>query len=765
MGLRDLNIDLNQEHVVIWNSTKKFAQNVMRPAAIELDKLADPADVIAKDSIYWDWLRQTFELGYHGLLFPKAIGGMEADPLTYALVTEVMGWAASDLAVSFGCHTQPYFWATMSPDPEMQDLARQFMEDKGTMTGCWAITEPNHGSDSLRFGGEYGAVPEMASEVRAAKDGDYYVINGQKSAWVSNGTIAKYAVLWLSLDPSRGNDGGGVAVLPLNLPGISRGKPLNKLGQRALNQGEIYFDNVRIPKKCMIAADPATFQMFSNMELAICNGWMGLCFIGLAQAALEESLAYAKSRVQGGKIIYEHQNIRLKLFDMWASIEAARSLARRVAIYNTDLFLKGQPLAVHYAMATKVLSTETAFRAASEGVQIFGGYGLSKEYHIEKLFRDARAAMIEDGTNETLAIDGAERLGKGRLILDVKLGTAPVAQAAEGQPAGPTFEEFMPILRPTGTHMGLMKADPEKCTSCGLCSLNCPFKCWEADGNKIPRMKEGSHCFSCFNCMVACPADAISIVEPFHVDEGVFFDVGFPELKMPLPPQNAEGKSTEWTTVEKTIMERRSVRNFKPDPVPEPLIRRVLEAGRFAPSAGNQQPWKFLVVTDRDVIGKMEEGIYGLMNVMNTMYHNDTMVMSLVASMGQPTPLGTFEPRVQGGMASVIDKELPIFLGAPAVIFLASNDRLLSPQLHAGICGQNMNLAAQALGLGACWTGFGACAELVPEIKKSLGLEEPWRIQAVLVLGYPKFKQEGIVPRQFRPVSWIRPGAKGLETD
>ncbi|MGO9022613.1 MAG: nitroreductase family protein [Syntrophobacteraceae bacterium] len=765
MGLRDLNIDLNKQHVALWKSSKEFAQKVMRPAAIELDKLADPADVIAEGSVLWDFLRQAYEIGYHGLLFPKALGGMEVDPLSFALVTEVMGWGATDLAVSFGCCTTPYFWATMSPDPEMQDLARQFMEDKGTMTGCWAITEPNHGSDSLRFDGEYAAVPSMANEVRAVPDGDDYVINGQKSSWVSNGTMATYAALWLSLDPSRGNEGGGIAVLPLNLPGISRGKPLNKLGQRALNQGEIFFDNVRIPKKYMVAADPATFKMFSNMQLGIANGWMGLCFVGLAQAALEESLAYAKSRVQGGKVIYEHQNIRLKLFDMFVSIEAARSLARRVAIYNTDLFLKGEPMAVHYAMASKVLSTETAFRAASEGIQIFGGYGLSKEYHIEKLFRDARAAMIEDGTNETLSLDGAEKLGKGRLILDVKLGTAPLAMDPNGEATGPTFEEFKPILRPTGVHAGLMKADPETCTSCGLCLSNCPFKCWEMDENKVPRMREGNSCFSCFNCMVACPAAAISVVESYHVDEGAFFDVGFPEVKMPLPPLNAEGKSTEWTEVEKNILERRSVRNFKPDPVPEPLIRRVLEAGRFAPSAGNHQPWKFVVVTDRDFISKMEEGVYGLLNVMNTMYHNDTMVMSLVASLGQPTPMGVFDPRIQGGMAALLNKELPIFLGAPAVIFLACNDRLQTPQLHAGICGQNMNLAAKALGLGACWTGFGSCAELVAEIKQQLGLEEPWRIQAVLALGYPKFKQEGLVARQSRPVGWIRPGANGLEMD
>ena len=99
-------------------------------------------------------------------------------------------------------------------------------------------------------------------------------------------------------------------------------------------------------------------------------------------------------------------------------------------------------------------------------------------------------------------------------------------------------------------------------------------------------------------------------------------------------------------------MERRSVRNFKPDPVPEPLIRRVLEAGRFAPSAGNHQPWKFVVVTDREFINKMEEDLYGLLSMMHNMYHNEAMVMTLVQSLGQPIPFGVFDPRIQGGMGS-----------------------------------------------------------------------------------------------------------------
>jgi len=284
MGLRELNIDLTKEHVALWDSAKKFMREVWRPAAVELDRMVNPEDVYAEGSVLWDVFRKTNELGYHTLFW------------------ELAGWAAPGLGASCGLHTMPMIWAMMSPDPEMQDLVKQFCADTtGTMTGCWAITEPDHGSDSLRFEGEYATMPALANQVRAVKDGDGYVLNGQKSSWVSNGSLAKYAALWLSIDPSRGNEGGGIAVIPLDLPGITRGKPLDKIGQRALNQAELFFDDVRIPAKAMVAADPATYKTCSNIQLGLANGLMGLLFAGCAQSALEESLEYAKQRVQGGR--------------------------------------------------------------------------------------------------------------------------------------------------------------------------------------------------------------------------------------------------------------------------------------------------------------------------------------------------------------------------------------------------------------------------------------------------------------------------------
>jgi alkylation response protein AidB-like acyl-CoA dehydrogenase/nitroreductase/NAD-dependent dihydropyrimidine dehydrogenase PreA subunit len=666
-----------------------------------------------------------------------------------------------------------------SPQAEMQELTRKFCADQeGKLTGCWAITEPDHGSDWILFDAESGKNPACAPQVVAQLDGDEYVINGQKSSWVSNGSFASHAALWLTLDPSQGMGAGGIAVLPLDLPGITRGAPLNKLGQRALNQGEIFFDNVRIPGYMMVAQDPMTFEFMSNAQLGLANGWMGLLFGGTALAAFEEALEYAKNRVQGAKAIIEHQNIKLKLFDMFVSVEAARSLARRVAVYNSQLLDQMQPPAVHYAMASKILSTETAFKVASEAIQVFGGYGLSKEFHIEKIFRDARAAMIEDGSNETLAIGGADKLAAGRgtwVVQDAAAQTTPGAVEQEG----PTWEELEPMFRPEGVHMGVMKADAEKCTQCGLCLENCPFRAWELDEAEVPQMKAEYECFSCYNCMVVCPTGAfscyncmvvcptgaISIDQSYYVEDGSFYETqGGPlPAKMPDEPKDAEGNADEWTVVERTIMERRSVRNFKPDPVPEHLLRRVLEAGRFAPSSGNCQPWKFIVVTNKALIDEMNESIFNIVSMLYGAYTNDAMVKGLIPVYQQSLQSGLFDPRIMlGGCGSIARKNGPVFLGAPVVILVACDDRSIGgPQIQAGICGQNMNLAAMSLGLGFCWIGFSQVIEMVPELKEKLGLQDPWKINTSMVLGYPKFQQEGIVPREFRPVTWFREGADG----
>jgi alkylation response protein AidB-like acyl-CoA dehydrogenase len=231
--------------------------------------------------------------------------------------------------------------------------------------------------------------------------GDEYIVNGQKAAWVSNGTIATHAVLHVGLDPSKGMKGQGLAIIPLDLPGISRGKPLDKIGQRPLNQGEIFFEDARIPKEYMVfTPEMGIIEGSREIKISQVNGSMALVFAGLAKAAYDEAFTYASERIQGGVPINEHQNIQLKLFRMFSQVEAARAAARRMTLFN---YGSPTPSGAH-AVACKCLSTETAFQVASEAIQIHGGNGLTREYPVEKMLRDARASMIEDGVNESMML-------------------------------------------------------------------------------------------------------------------------------------------------------------------------------------------------------------------------------------------------------------------------------------------------------------------------------------------------------------------------
>ncbi|MEW6440558.1 MAG: acyl-CoA dehydrogenase family protein [bacterium] len=406
----ELNMDLTDEQNALKEAVHKFAKEVMRPASIKLDALADPADVIRKDSILWDVMRKGYELGYNSVLLPDSCGGMGLSPLEVAIAFEEMAWGSIGLTISLGVACFPAFFGTMFDDDRILDkFVNPFTADKAAkIIGCWGVTEPDHGSDTLAAGTRQFRDPKITCQVRALRDGDHYVLNGQKSAWVSNGTIASQSVTFLTIDPSMGMAGGGICLTPLDLPGVSKGKPLNKLGQRDLNQGEIFFEDVRVPAEFMIS-DPETYEAMTDLTLATANASMGTMHVGAARAAFEESLAYARERIQGGRPIAEHQLIRAKLFDMFAAIEAGRALARSAMIYN----FSNTPPEVHYSIASKVFCTETAFRCASEGIQILGGNGLTREYLMEKLFRDTRASMIEDGCNEVLGQVAAEKIVSG----------------------------------------------------------------------------------------------------------------------------------------------------------------------------------------------------------------------------------------------------------------------------------------------------------------------------------------------------------------
>ena len=325
-------------------------------------------------------------------------------------------------------------------------------------------------------------------------------------------------------------------------------------------------------------------------------------------------------------------------------------------------------------------------------------------------------------------------------------------------------DQLREILRPKDVHMGVMKVDEDKCTKCGLCVENCPFRCWTMEEGEYPELKDEYACFSCSNCQVACPTDAISIDETYHATGGFWKTEPRPlPYKMPLKPRDADGNLDEWNAVERAVLNRRSVRNFLDKPVPDHLIRRVLEAGRFAPSAGNCQPWQFIVITNSELIHRMDEAVWAMINGMYNNYRNDDVIPHM-APMVESSP-GLFDPRLAlGGMGAIAGKYAPPSLGAPCVILMAADKRAISGQhLNIGICGQNMNLVANSLGIKACWCGFlvPGVAVIADKIKLLPGFD----VITTLVMGWPAFKQEGVVAREYRPVTWLREGSEAAETE
>lgn len=377
------------------DSLHRYAAEVMRPIGTALDRMS-PEAVAAAASPYWEARRKFVDLGF-GVETLLSFEPEERAKMM-AILFEELGWGDAGLAISFGAGMLPmYMCAALG----RSDLLARYPDSR---LGCWGITEPDHGSDTLdpnrgifHPDGQYGR-PNCIATFK----GDEVIVNGQKSAWVSNGTIADVCILYCAADTGSGPDTrwGCVLIVPMDAKGVSRGKPLDKLGQRALNQGEIFFDHVRVPMDHVLAS-PEQYQEALYIIHTAANGLMGAVFTGVARAAYELALDYAHERKQGGVPIIRHQSVAQRLFHMFRKVEAARALTHRVIHYNF-----GAAPALHAGMAAKITGTQTSFEVASEALQIFGGNGLTREYPMEKLLRDARASLIEDGCNEILAIKG-----------------------------------------------------------------------------------------------------------------------------------------------------------------------------------------------------------------------------------------------------------------------------------------------------------------------------------------------------------------------
>lgn len=395
-----LDADLNELEATMQLGARRFASKVLRPIGQQLDKLS-PAEVIAADSPLWQVFEEFAKLG---LTYADMLALPPADQARLtSLVFEEFGYGDGGLAVMIG--------ASMAPSMVLHQFGRDDLIDRyaDRPLGCWGITEPDHGSDMLDGSGHarHPGAAHGRLNCYAKIQGERIVISGQKSAWVSNGPIAQTCILFCGYDDGSGEDKRCVVLVPLDSQGVSRGAPLDKMGQRALPQGELYFDNVSLPLDHLVAG-PEDYDKAEQGVLTEANAMMGIMWTGAARAAYEHAYEYAHQRKQGGLPIIQHQNVRYRLFHMFARVEASRALARRAIFFN---HVAPQP-ALQGSIASKITATQTAFDVASQAIQMFGGNGVTCEYPVEKLLRDARASMIEDGCNEMLAIKGGTLISR-----------------------------------------------------------------------------------------------------------------------------------------------------------------------------------------------------------------------------------------------------------------------------------------------------------------------------------------------------------------
>lgn len=404
---RELCVDVPPECEALREGVHRFAAEVMRPAAAALDRMADPRQVTAADSPLWTALRAAWSLGYHAVGIATEFGGLGLRGLARHIVLEEMGWGSAGLATGIAVAGFPFSSLTACGDAELiREFVDPFIADKDCRyIGCWAISEPAHGSDELAVRTDQFYDAGIRGQVIARPSGEHYILNGQKAAWVSNGSIATHALAYLTLDRSLGMSGGAVALVPLDLPGVTRGAAFDKLGQRDLDQGELFFDDVRLPRR-LVLVGPATYELTLTRTLTAATTAIAAIFTGVARAAYEEALAYTTQRVQGGRPISQHQLVQRRLFDMFSKIEAARALSRATMIYNHA----SQAPSLENAIAAKTFCTQAALEVANDAVELCGAAGLGKQSLVEKLFRDVRMALIENGTNEVLSLIGARQL-------------------------------------------------------------------------------------------------------------------------------------------------------------------------------------------------------------------------------------------------------------------------------------------------------------------------------------------------------------------
>ncbi|MDR1321556.1 MAG: acyl-CoA dehydrogenase family protein [Gracilibacteraceae bacterium] len=362
--------DLTQEEQLIIQSVREYAENVMAPAAKEADVTGE---------FPWEVINKGIELGLHALSIPEEYGGPGMSALMSAVISEELSKACAGMATTLGATGLSCYPVLIAGTDEQKKLYFDIIQS-GKL-GAFCLTEPGAGSDS-------GSVAATA-----VREGGEYVLNGNKT-FITNGAVASVYTVFATVDRAKGLKGLSAFIVERDRAGVSVGKEENKMGIRASNTTDVIFTNVRIPAGHLLGKEGDGFKI-AMKTLDSSRAGVGAQAVGICQAALEASIRYANERKQFGAPISANQGIQFMLADMAIQTEAARALVRHACRLQDA----GQPYGKEAAMC-KTFAGDTAMKVTTDAVQIFGGYGYSRDYPIEKLMRDAKIMQIFEGTNQ-----------------------------------------------------------------------------------------------------------------------------------------------------------------------------------------------------------------------------------------------------------------------------------------------------------------------------------------------------------------------------
>ncbi|MFG2336880.1 acyl-CoA dehydrogenase family protein [Streptomyces yangpuensis] len=362
----------SEEQSAVRRLAREFAEREIVPHAAEWDRAGSVDRAVVK---------KLAALGFLGLTVPEEYGGSGGDHLSYVLVTEELGRGDSAVrgivSVSLGLVAKTV--ATWGNEEQKRAWLPRLCS--GDALGCFGLTEPGTGSDAANLA------------TRAVREGDSYVLHGTKT-FISNGTWADVALLFARTGEEPGHRGVSAFLVPTDTPGLTRHEIHGKLGLRGQPTAELVLDGVRVPASALLGPPGKGFSVAMS---ALAKGRMSVAAgcVGIAQAALDAAVSYAAHREQFGKPIAQHQLVQELIADISVDVDAARLLTWRVA----DLIDRGQPFATESSTA-KLFASEAAVRAASNALQVHGGYGYIDEYPTGKLLRDARVATLYEGTSQ-----------------------------------------------------------------------------------------------------------------------------------------------------------------------------------------------------------------------------------------------------------------------------------------------------------------------------------------------------------------------------